>query len=213
MILHPPVLWDSRIVAVEGQQACDPITCLSGASSLTFTIHYATILKAIWIGDGASNINITASKFWRLGGNGVVLSDFARESFIADNEFGFLGESGIVSVGSAVLNNGTAPTYPRKNTIKRNHIHDIGLWGAVFELDRNLCSWSAVCWISGLLVASSPAIHGIQSAVHLGRLLLTFMFTTRLLDVFMFTTRLLVKGNKSLGTLSLCRRRTLFPTM
>jgi hypothetical protein len=83
---------------------------------------------AIWIGDGAVNTTISACRFWRLGGNGVVLSNHARGSTIAENEFGFLGESAIVLVGSATLHDGTVPSYPRNNHVIANHIHDIGLW-------------------------------------------------------------------------------------
>ena len=84
---------------------------------------------ALWIGgDGASKITISNSLFWRLGGNGIVLSDTAHSCTIVGNEFGFVGENGIVSVGTVVLNDGTKQTYPRSNTIEANHIHDIGLW-------------------------------------------------------------------------------------
>lgn len=84
---------------------------------------------AVWVGgDGASNITISNSLFWRLGGNAIVLSDAARDCAIQHNEFGHLGENAIVSVGSAVLNDGTKPTYPRGNVIEFNLVHDIGLW-------------------------------------------------------------------------------------
>ena len=64
-----------------------------------------TVLRegAVWIGDGAVNTTVNACRFWRLGGNGVVLSDHARGSTISENEFGFLGESAVVLVGSATL--------------------------------------------------------------------------------------------------------------
>ena len=58
-----------------------------------------------------------------------MLSDAAHDCTISGNEFGFLGENAIVSVGSAVLNDGTKPTYPRGNLIEANHVHDIGLCG------------------------------------------------------------------------------------
>jgi hypothetical protein len=84
---------------------------------------------AVWIGgDGASNVTVSNSLFWRLGGNAIVLSDAARDCSIQHNEFGHLGENAIISVGSAVLNDGTKPTYPRGNLIEGNHVHDIGLW-------------------------------------------------------------------------------------
>ena len=83
---------------------------------------------AVWVGDGARNISVTNAAFWRLGGNGVVLSAHARGCTIAHNEFGFLGENGVVSVGTVELNDGTKPTYPRGNLMEANHIHDIGLW-------------------------------------------------------------------------------------
>jgi hypothetical protein len=82
---------------------------------------------AIWIG-GAENISVSNSLFWRLGGNALVLSDAARGCNISGNEFGFLGENAVVSVGSAELNDATKPTYPRNNVIQFNHMHDIGLW-------------------------------------------------------------------------------------
>ena len=73
-------------------------------------------------------MTISNSLFWRLGGNGIILSDAARGCSIRYNEFGHLGENAIVSVGTAVLNDGTKPTYPRGNLIEANHVHDIGLW-------------------------------------------------------------------------------------
>eukprot|EP01050_Picozoa_sp_SAG11_P001629 SAG11_NODE_73_length_18072_cov_8.670005_21_plen_614_part_00 len=78
---------------------------------------------------GATNISVRSCRFWRLGGNGIVLSDFARNNTIAENEFGFLGESAVVSVGTATLNDGTKPSYPRGNAVVSNHMHDLGLWG------------------------------------------------------------------------------------
>jgi hypothetical protein len=58
---------------------------------------------AILIGDGAVNTTISACRFWRLGGNGVVLSNHAWHSTISANEFAHLGESAVVLVGSATL--------------------------------------------------------------------------------------------------------------
>ena len=81
------------------------------------------------ISDGAENITIESSTFWRLGGNGIVLSGHARHCSIASSEFAFLGESAIVSVGRATLWDGTRPTYPEGNLIEGNHIHGIGVWG------------------------------------------------------------------------------------
>eukprot|EP01052_Picozoa_sp_SAG31_P051761 SAG31_NODE_12446_length_942_cov_0.594306_1_plen_313_part_11 len=66
---------------------------------------------------GATNISVRSCRFWRLGGNGIVLSDFARNNTIAENEFGFLGESAVASIGTATLSDGTKPSYPRRNRV------------------------------------------------------------------------------------------------
>ena len=83
---------------------------------------------AIWIGDGAVNTTIDGCRFWRLGGNGLVLSNHARGSTISENEFAFLGESAVVLVGSTSLHDGTVASFPRNNRVIANNIHDIGLW-------------------------------------------------------------------------------------
>lgn len=82
----------------------------------------------MYIGDGAEDVAVRRCVFRRLGGNAIVLSNRARGVTIEGNEFCFLGESAIVSVGQASKGDGTAQTYPRGNAVVANHVHDIGLW-------------------------------------------------------------------------------------
>jgi hypothetical protein len=48
---------------------------------------------------------------------------------VIKNEFSQLGDSAIVSVGRSEGMDGTKPTYPNRNSIVANHIHDFGLYG------------------------------------------------------------------------------------
>ena len=79
--------------------------------------------------ENAEGINITGNLFNQTGGNGIFLSNHVAHSVISDNELVFLGDSGIALQGSAVLNDGSLPIFPRDNIIAQNHIHEYGLYG------------------------------------------------------------------------------------
>ena len=49
--------------------------------------------------EGVAGINITGCTFTRLDNAGVFIGGYARGVVIADNEFAWLGESGVVSLG------------------------------------------------------------------------------------------------------------------
>jgi hypothetical protein len=87
---------------------------------------------------GAEGLTVSNSTFWRLDNAGVFLGSYQRGAVIADNEFGWLGESAVVSVGDTTGGNifanfsgfgwdGTAGNQPRGTAILRNYAHEIGI--------------------------------------------------------------------------------------
>ena len=79
--------------------------------------------------DGAERVTITECTFDQTGGNGVVFSNYVRSSTVSGCEFYACGDSAVALVGSTDLINGTRGSYPAYNTIERNHMHEIGVFG------------------------------------------------------------------------------------
>jgi hypothetical protein len=77
----------------------------------------------------AEDVVIRGCTFNQTGGNGLFLSNHVENATISANEFTLTGDSAIAALGSTTSLDGTAPTYPNKNTISNNHIHDTGLYG------------------------------------------------------------------------------------
>jgi hypothetical protein len=82
--------------------------------------------------EGAQGVNITDCTFWRLDNGGIFVGGFARGVIIADNEFAWLGESGVVSLGDTEGGpvpgwgvDGTAGNQPRGMKIWRNYGHEL----------------------------------------------------------------------------------------
>eukprot|EP01043_Picozoa_sp_COSAG02_P005860 COSAG02_NODE_161_length_32629_cov_10.363142_28_plen_231_part_00 len=79
--------------------------------------------------ESARNISIEACTFNQTGGNALVFSGSVVDSRVVGNEFTRLGDSAIVLLGAASIDDGTAPTYPNNNAIEFNHVHDYGVYG------------------------------------------------------------------------------------
>ena len=87
---------------------------------------------------GTVNLQVTGSTFWRLDNAGIFLGGFQRGTVVADNEFAWLGESGIVSVGDTEGAgfeaypgfgwDGTTGNQPRGTMILRNFAHELGIF-------------------------------------------------------------------------------------
>ena len=58
----------------------------------------------------------------------VALIDFNRYGHVSANEMRFLGENGVILIGSSDWVDGRSGTQPRFNTIEGNLIHHIGLY-------------------------------------------------------------------------------------
>ena len=85
---------------------------------------------------GATGLGVHNSTFWRLDNAGIFLGGFHRNATIADNEFAWLGESAIVSVGDTdgmgaafpgFGDDGTAGNQPRGSAILRNYARELGI--------------------------------------------------------------------------------------
>jgi hypothetical protein len=113
-------------------------------SGITFTETRATYLDQYEVPSGgdwavhrgasveivdSTGVDITGCIFDQIGGNGVLLSNAARDCQVTGNEFVQCGDSAVVSIGSSVGVDGTAQTYPARNLIANNHMHEIGVYG------------------------------------------------------------------------------------
>ena len=130
-----PVL--SAVVHIEGASNIS-------FAGITFTETRATYLDQYEIPSGGDwaihrgatveivdsvGVEITGCTFDQIGGNGVLLSNAARDCQLTRNEFVQCGDSAIVSIGSSAGVDGTAQTYPARNLIANNHMHEIGVYG------------------------------------------------------------------------------------
>lgn len=111
---------------------------------ITFTETRATFLEQYEVPSGgdwalhrgatfevvdSSNITVSGCVFDQIGGNGVLFSNDVSDSTVEGSEFVLVGDSAVVSVGRSNSIDGTAPTYPRRNRIFNNHMHEIGVYG------------------------------------------------------------------------------------
>lgn len=115
-----------------------------GFVGLTFTQTRATFLEQYEVPSGgdwsihrggalvvedAEELLLANCTFSHVGGNAVLLSNHVWRANLTANEAVYPGDSGFALVGSAVLADGSAPTYPNQVTIDFNHIHEIGVYG------------------------------------------------------------------------------------
>jgi hypothetical protein len=78
--------------------------------------------------NGTSNVTVDHSLFDGVGGNAVAVIEYNRHAHISGNEMRFLGENGVIMVGSTDWVDGRAGTQPRFCTVEGNLIHHIGLY-------------------------------------------------------------------------------------
>lgn len=112
--------------------------------NLTFTESRVTFLEQYEVPSGgdwsvhrggallvqdAENVSVAGCVFDQVGGNGAIFSNHVWRSAITDSEFVRTGDSAIILLGSTNGVDGSAPTYPNHNTLARNHLHEVGLYG------------------------------------------------------------------------------------
>ena len=79
--------------------------------------------------EDSDGVNISDCHFEQVGGNGVLLSRHVSGAVVSGNHFDRPGESAVVAVGVSDMSDGTAPTFPTKNIVKNNWMHDLGVFG------------------------------------------------------------------------------------
>lgn len=84
--------------------------------------------------EGVVGAEVSNSTFWRLDNAGVFLGGFARGVVIADNDFAWLGESAVVSLGDTEGGpvpgwgvDGSAGNQPRGTKLWRNFARELGI--------------------------------------------------------------------------------------
>mmetsp|Transcript_6076 Transcript_6076/g.11612 ORF Transcript_6076/g.11612 Transcript_6076/m.11612 type:complete len:955 (+) Transcript_6076:182-3046(+) len=121
-----------------------------------WSIHRA---GAVFVQD-AENVHVEACKFDQLGGNGVVWSNHVADSSVCDSELTRLGDSGVVSVGKANWLYGTKSTFPIRNKVVGNHIHDLGVYGK-----QTSCYFQAIS--AEAEIANNVCYNGPRSGINL----------------------------------------------
>eukprot|EP01043_Picozoa_sp_COSAG02_P025906 COSAG02_NODE_1474_length_12424_cov_6.185639_2_plen_710_part_00 len=112
---------------------------------------WAVARIAALILENAENITVKRCSFDQVGGNAVLLSNHVAHSLIEDCEFDHMGDSGIVSLGSAHWTYGIEPTFPISNTIARNVFRDVGIFGKQVSMSPTKLFGSASLWVAHYL--------------------------------------------------------------
>ena len=134
-----------RLIEVVGENSKDRTAnniMISGLSFLhtatTFMEQYEVPSPGDWsihrggavFLENAHNTRIENCLFLRTGGNAIMVSGHAKQSQIQNNEFAWIGDSAIVTLGKIPLVDGyTVNTFPEDTLIKGNHFHEIGIHG------------------------------------------------------------------------------------
>jgi hypothetical protein len=79
--------------------------------------------------EGTEGFQVVGCVFDSVGGNGLLISNYARNTSIAGNEFVWTGDSAIVVVGSTNLIDGTSGNQPIGTQVIGNLVHELGIWG------------------------------------------------------------------------------------
>jgi len=79
--------------------------------------------------ENVTRLSVSQCVFNETGGNAILLTGHVVDSLIEQNEILRPGESGILLWGTAQAFDGTRPTYPNRNTVRFNHIHEVGIFG------------------------------------------------------------------------------------
>eukprot|EP00536_Pseudo-nitzschia_multiseries_P009505 jgi/Psemu1/23367/gm1.23367_g len=134
-----------RIINIVGENSNDRIAEGITISGITFAHTATTFMEpyevpspgdwsihrggAVFI-ENAREVAVTSCRFLRTGGNALFLSGYAKASRVARNEFTWIGDSAVVTVGRISMADGfTVDTFPEDTVIESNHFHEIGIHG------------------------------------------------------------------------------------
>lgn len=80
--------------------------------------------------ENARDLTLRSCRFLRTGGNAVFLSGHAKRCRLAQNEFAWIGDSAVATVGRLALADGfTVDTFPEDTAIESNHFREVGIYG------------------------------------------------------------------------------------
>ena len=80
--------------------------------------------------ENACGISIQGCLFLRTGGNALTISGHSKQIHISRNEFAWIGDSAIVTLGKIPMADGfTVDTYPENTLIESNLFREIGIHG------------------------------------------------------------------------------------
>ena len=101
---------------------------------------------------GVENLKIDSCNFEQLGGNGLFLSNYCRQSTISNSTFAFIGDSAVAAVGSTKyrqtrvqgvdLMDGTTGEQPAGTVLERTLIHETGLYGKQTSGFVQMLAWN-----------------------------------------------------------------------
>ena len=134
-----------RIVNVVGENSDDRTANGITISGVTFAHTATTFMEpyevpspgdwsihrggALFV-ENCHDVTVAGCRFLRTGGNALFLSGHAKRSRLARNEFAWIGDSAVVTVGRISMADGfTVDTFPEDTVIESNHFHEIGIHG------------------------------------------------------------------------------------
>ena len=133
-----------RLVAVMGQSEAYPATNITlrgltfAHSAVTFVDRYEVPSPGDWsirrdgviFVENSRGFSIDRCRFIRTGGNAIFLSGHVKSSSITRNDFSWIGDSAIVTVGRLAMADGfTVDSFPEDTDIAENHFREIGIHG------------------------------------------------------------------------------------
>ena len=132
----------TRLFSVEGTLD-DPVRNIT-LSSMTVAYTQPTYLQdyevpsggdwsvhkdgAIFI-EGAEGTRVVGILFDSPGGNGVMITGYARGTVVSDSEFKYVGDNVVVLLGRVDLMDALGGTQPRDTLIEGNIMREFGIWG------------------------------------------------------------------------------------
>lgn len=145
---HPTPLPETVVAVVEqsilkisGTQA-EPVTdvtlrgiIFTGAAKTFLAPHEATTDCADWAAsrrgavvlEGVVGVVIDNCSFDTLGGNAVLFSNYVRNSSVVNSTFAWIGESGVLSMGTDDFGNATDGEHPLNNAVKDSFFREVGV--------------------------------------------------------------------------------------
>jgi hypothetical protein len=89
-----------------------------------------------------------------------MFSNHVENSAVTDSEFKWTGDSAVAFLGSTISIDGSAPTYPNKNLVARNHMHEVGIYGKQMSTDILKASMGLAAAGTGLFVFGGVNSNG-----------------------------------------------------